>query len=317
MFEIFLAIVPLFIIIFASAIIGRFKSIDKHWPRVLNSFALNVGLPALIFSSLAKISLSGKFDIIIANSLFLLGSFAIAYGLGKAFSIKAKTLKTLFICLAFGNIAYIGLPVLTQIYGQKVLPEASLIIGVHLFWLFTIGLGFLDYSMVNRQSFLGKLFHKKTKQDVFKHIGFDLIKNPLLISIILGLLVAISNISLPSLLSSTVDILAASVSPVVLVVIGLFMSKSKIGKLKDWQPVIIFSLVTLFVLPGVFYYFLKIFSSDLYKYLPSIIEIAMPLAITPFALADKYDLDKQFIARAIVMSTTLSIISIPIWASVL
>jgi predicted permease len=136
MFEIFVVIVPLFLIIFASALVQKWKNLDTHWPRVLNSFALNIGLPALIFSSLARVSLKGQGDIIIANSLFLLLSFIIVYGLGKSLNIKQRTLKTLFICLAFGQIAYLGIPVLTQIYGQKILPDASLIIGIHLFWLF-------------------------------------------------------------------------------------------------------------------------------------------------------------------------------------
>ena len=317
MFEIFIVIVPLFLIIFGSAIIQRWKNLDEHWPRVLNSFALNIGLPALIFASLARVSFSGQVNIIIANSLFLLISFGLVYGLGKALKIKHKTLKTLFICLAFGNIAYLGIPVLTQIYGQKILPDASLIIGVHLFWLFTIGLGFLDYDLASRQSWIGKLLHKKNKQEIIKHIGLDLMKNPLLISIFLGLLVAISDIHLPRLITTAIDMLAASVSPVVLVVIGLFIGQSQIGKLKEWLPVIVFAVVTLFVLPGAFYLGLKIFASNLNQYIPSMIEIAMPLAITPFALADKFDLDKKFIARAIVLSTILSIITIPIWASVL
>ncbi|MBT4516273.1 MAG: AEC family transporter [Candidatus Komeilibacteria bacterium] len=317
MFEIFIVIVPLFLIIFGSAIIQRWKNLDEHWSKVLNSFALNIGLPALIFASLAKVSLNGQADIIIANSLFLLISFIIVYSLGKSLNIKQRTLKTLFICLAFGNIAYLGPPVLTQIYGPKILPDVSLIIGVHLFWLFTIGLGFLDYDLASRQSWIGKLFHKKNKQDIIKHIGFDLIKNPLLVAIILGLVVAIADINLPRLLKTTIDMLANSVSPVVLVVIGLFIGSSKIGKLKEWLPVAAFTVVTLFILPGIFYLALKGFASDLDKYIPSMIMIAMPLAITPFALADKFGLDKQFIARAIVLSTTLSIITIPLWASML
>ncbi len=43
----------------------------------------------------------------------------------------------------------------------------------------------------------------------------------------------------------------------------------------------------------------------------------MPLAITPFALADKYNLDKDFIARSIILSTILSAISLPFWISLL
>jgi len=317
MWEIFIVIVPLFLIIFGAALINRIKNLDDSWSKVLNSFALNVGLPALIFSSLSKVSFDGQANIIIANSLFLLLSFALVYGLGRVLNIKAKITKTLFICLAFGNIAYLGIPVLTQIYGPKILPDASLIIGVHLFWLFTIGLGFLDYDKASRQSWVGKLLHKKNKQDIIKHIGLDLLKNPLLLSIIFGLLVTISDIRLPRLITNAIDMLAASVSPVVLVVIGLFIGASKIGKLKEWIPVIAFTIVTLFLLPGAFYLGLKIFASDMDKYIPSMIMIAMPLAITPFALADKYNLDKQFIARAIVLSTTLSIITIPLWASML
>ena len=232
-------------------------------------------------------------------------------------NLKQKVVKTLFICLAFGNIAYLGIPVLAQIYGPKILPDASLIIGVHLFWLFTVGLGFLDYTVTSRQSWIGKLLRKKKKQDIIKHIGLDLIKNPLLVAVILGLLVAIIDINIPRILKTSLDMLAGSVTPIVLVVIGLFIGKSKIGKIEEWRLAITFTVITLFISPGAFYLALKIFATDLDKYIPSMIMVAMPLAITPFALADKFGLDKQFIARAIVLSTTLSIITIPLWASAL
>ena len=39
----------------------------------------------------------------------------------------------------------------------------------------------------------------------------------------------------------------------------------------------------------------------------------MPLAITPFMMADKYNLDKNLIARLIVLSTILSVVSLPFW----
>lgn len=316
MLEIFLVIFPLFLIIFASAIIGKFKNLGDSWSQILNSFALNIGLPALIFGSLTKVSLAGQGDIILANSLFLLLCFLVIYILGKTTNIKIKTIKTLFICLAFGNIAYLGPPILMQIYGQKIMPEVSLIIGVHSFWIFTIGLGYLDYHLAQRQSWIGKLFHKKTHSEIIKHIGIDLLKNPLLISIFLGLIVTVSGFKLPIFLSSAIDMLAASVTPVVLVVIGLFIGQSKLGQIKDWWPAIIFTGITLLVVPGAFYYGVKIFSDDLTKYMPSLIEFSMPLAITTFALADKFDLDKKFISKAIVLSTILSIITIPIWATI-
>ena len=83
---------------------------------------------------------------IYANSLFLIMSFVIAYLVAKLLRLNSKNQRTLFICLAFGNVAYLGLPTLIQIFGESILSVASLIVAVYVFWMFTVGIGFLDYS---------------------------------------------------------------------------------------------------------------------------------------------------------------------------
>ena len=47
----------------------------------------------------------------------------------------------------------------------------------------------------------------------------------------------------------------------------------------------------------------------------SIVQAAMPVAITPFALAGPLELDREFIARSIVLSTVLSAVTLPLWIS--
>ena len=102
-----------------------------------------------------------------------------------------------------------------------------------------------------------------------------------------------------------------------LIVIGLFIGRAKIGKLTEWLPVLLFSILTLAILPAVFYYGAKFFGFIPSQFSNSIIQAAMPLAITPFALADKYNLNKDFIARSIVLSTILAVVSLPFWISIL
>ncbi len=307
MLEILKVIAPLFLIILAGAFLQRLKVADEKWEDVLNAFALKVGLPALIFYALsqAKISLSEQADLLIANSIFLVASFAIAYALGKIFRLKGIMSRTIFICLAFGNVAYLGIPTLVQVSGDNILPTASLIVAVYLFWFFTIGIGGLEYS------------HIKKKRDLIKTILLNLVKNPLLIAVILGILVASFSIELPEIISSSIQMVGASVTPVVLVVIGLFIGKTRIGKLKKWIPVIVFSAITLLVLPALFFFGVKLAGYNPSQFTSSIIEAAMPLAITPFALAKQYKLQERFIARSIVMSTVLSVITIPFWISIL
>lgn len=307
MFQILTIISPLFLIIFASALLQKYKNIGDEWGRVLNEFALKIGLPVLIFSALAKTSFSFKAEasLIIANSIFLILNFILAVTVGKFLRLKKKMFLTLFICFIFGNVAYLGIPVLTSISGDKILPTVSLIIAIYFFWFFTIGIGYLDYSL------------GKNKKDVFRNMFKNFAKNPLLLAVIFGLLVSSFKITIPLIILKSLDMISASVTPTVLVVIGLFIGTSKIGKLSEWLPVLLFSLFTLFIFPASFYFGVKFFGFMPSQFAGSIMEAAMPLAITPFALADKYNLDKTFISHSIVLSTILSVISLPFWISVI
>ena len=307
MLQIINIIAPLFIIIFTSAILQKYYKIDDKWNEALNNFAFKIGLPALLFSALANttFTLKSQLPIIITNTLFLLTSFALAILIGKILQLKKQMRLTLFICFAFSNVAYLGIPVISQVYGTQILPTTSLIIAIYLFWLFTIGISYLDYSQ------------NKNKKDVAKKIITNVIKNPLLLAVIFGIFAGSQNISIPTAIQSSLNMISASVTPIVLVVIGLFIGTSKIGKLSNWIPVLFFSLFTLLALPASLYLTIKILGINPSNFAPSIIEAAMPLAITPFALSDKYNLNKPFIARSIVASTILAIITIPFWVSII
>ncbi|MFA7277945.1 MAG: AEC family transporter [Candidatus Gracilibacteria bacterium] len=305
MIPILTVIAPLFLIIFASALLQKLGSINDNWSTVLNEFALKIGFPVLIFSALSKVpfSFSTEAGLIISNSLFIVGSLVLALLIGKILRLEKQMFRTLFICFVFGNVAYLGIPTLTQVAGDKIVPTATLIVAIYLFWIFTIGVGYLDYSMT------------KSKRDVAKNMLKNLITNPLLIAVFMGIIFGSLRITLPAVLLKSLDMITASVNPTVLIVIGLFIGKSKFGKLSEWIPVTLFSVMKLAILPAIFYFGVKFSGVSLSQFPSSLIQAAMPLAITPFALADKYNLNKDFIARAIVLSTILSVISLPFWIS--
>lgn len=308
MLQILSVIAPLFLIIFGTALLQKFKNIGDDWSKVLNEFALKIGLPALIFSAMAKTTFSFKTEellLLVSNSLFILVSFVLAVSVGKILRLKKQMFMTLFICFGFSNIAYLGIPVLTQIAGAKIIPVASLIVAVYILWQFTIGTGYLEYCL------------DKNKKNIVKDFIEGLVKSPLLLAVFLGITVSVIGLKLPDVLLKSLDMISASVTPTVLVVIGLFIGKSKIGKLSEWIPVFLFSLVTLVGLPSIFYLGVKFFGFVPSQFSASIIEAAMPLAITPFALADRYNLNKDFISRSIVLSTILSVVSLPFWISLL
>lgn len=303
MLRILVIITPLFLIIFASAWYQRARNLGVEWITVLNEYALKIGLPVLIFSSLSKMRFSfmEQVPLLLANSLLLIGTFIVVLAVAKILRVPEQKFKTILICLMFHNVAYLGIPVLTQLYGDAILPAASLIIAVHIFWFFTLGIGYLDF------------LRHSSSESIFKDIALSLVKNPLLISVALGILVATMGIVVPGVLITAIDMVSASVTPTVLIVVGLFIGRSTIGSVRAWVPVLVFSIATLIVTPALFYLSIQFIGAAADWVAPSLIESAMPLAITPFALADTYDLDKEFIARAIVLSTIVAVLTLPFW----
>lgn len=307
MLDVLQVIAPLFLLIFGSAIFQKVKNLNEHWIRVLNEYALKIGFPILIFSSLSKAPFSffEQAPLILVNSIFILLSFVFVFVFGKLLGIGKQRFLTLFICLILGNAAYLGIPVLSQVFGEDILSIASLIVAIYLFWIFSVGIAYLDYSS------------KKANKNVVRNILKNLFGNPLFLAVILGFIFSSSQFELPSIVLKSLDMVTASVTPTVLIVIGLFLGKSHIGKIKEWYPVLIFSVFRLMLFPLAFYLGLLAFGIETRVFSSSILQAAMPLAITPFALADQYQLDKEFIARSIVLSTILSVISLPLWISFL
>ena len=296
-------IVPLFLIIFGSAVVERLTGVGERWSPVLNDFALYVGFPALILLALARTPLSpaANAGLLAANSIFLLAVFGLAYLLGVLLRLEPVRRRTVFLCLGFGNVAYLGVPILVQVWGPSVLPTAGMIIAVYLFWIFTLGLGVVQ--------------HGRTEGALLRTTLGGLVRSPLLLAVVAGILLGATGPALPAPVVAALDMLAASVTPLVLVLIGLFIGRARAGNLREWVPVLGFSLATLVVLPGMFLLGLLAAGIPPSSHTVSIVQAAMPVAITPFALAGPLELDREFIARSIVLSTVLSAVTLPLWIS--
>ncbi len=297
MIEIFFLIVPSFIVIFAGSLLKAFKIADDVWTDVLNKYGLWIGFPSLIFETLIRLSkdeLINASNLLIVNALFLIFLFLLTLSLMKLLKFNEVLTNTFSICIFFGNVAYLGYPVIMSVFPQKE-SELSIIISVYVMVLFTIGVGWLEYSRCRRLK--------------LSRIILRLLANPFIISIVLGILFVILGIRVPDFLKKTLFILKSSASPVVLIALGVFIYR-KINIKNVLVPVLVLSVVKLIVVPFLFTSLL-ILTVGIKGYSMSIIDSAMPLAVTPFALSSVYKLDKDIISNAIIVSTIISLITLP------
>lgn len=214
------SILPIFVIILLGAFFYRIELAKYTWIDVLNEYVVKIGFPCLIFSTLVKlewnVQLHGK--ILVANSLFVLFCFSLAIVVSKFLGLNAKMKRTLFLAATYGNIAYLGIPIIEMFMGRYYLPEASLITACYLFWIFSVGMLYLEYS-------------KNGEVDI-KLVFSNLIKNPIIVAVIAGMFVLAIDVKMPVIILKPLQMISASVTPVILFSLGIFLGNSTLGKLK-------------------------------------------------------------------------------------
>lgn len=303
-FSAFQSIGPLFLVIFVGMVVSRNKSVDDKWLEILNNYALWIGFPALILVALSRLQWDMNLygNLIGWNSARIVFSMLIVFPVSFLLKLKNNTRRTLFLAVSYGNVAYLGIPVLRSAFGEQILPEATMISAVYVFWLFTLGIFLVEYYGDHKVH--------------FRELLVRLITNPLLIAVFIGLFIAVNHLKLPQLVMTGLDLFANSVTAVVLFSLGLFMGKQPVGKLRDWLPVLAFSLSILFVLPFLFLLILRPFTDQSYTK-AWILEAAMPMGLTAYALCLKYKLNTEFASRTVVLSTLLALLSLPFWLVIL
>ena len=297
----FKTVLPLFLIIIIGMVFSRVKVNHTNWIEVLNKYALWIGFPALVIFSLMKLNLeqNSYSSFILLNSAFIIGSMILVFPICRIFGLSIHLKRTLFLILPFGNVSYLGIPILYNAFGANILPEAAIISAVYVFWLLTLAIIMIE------------IFGEEKIN--IKKLGRSLVRNPLLLSVFVGLAIVLLKIRLPDYAEKTIELFADSVTAVVLFSLGIFLGMQSIGKLKDWLQVLALTLLTMLFLPFIFYQIVLLLNIETTSLKAIIIDAAMPLGVTPYVLAVQYKLKTTLVARVIVLGTLLSMVIIPLW----
>ena len=301
----FEAVLPLFLVILTGTLFARLKMASQSWVEILNKYALMIGFPALVIVSMLHIETELKtyLPLILTNSVYIVATILLAYPVSALLGFSTRMKRSLFLILPFGNIAYLGIPVLSNAYGTAILPVAAIISSVYVFWMLTLGLILVEVHGNQRFN--------------LKRVVLSLLANPLLISVFVGITIVVFGITLPTFLDKTVRLFADSVTAVVLFSLGIFLGIQNFGKRREWFQVAAFTAATMLALPALFFSLLKFSNLPPDQIKLTVLDAAMPLGLTPYALSVQYQLETKLFARIVVLGTLLSIVILPLWITVL
>lgn len=287
------------------ASLGRPKS-----PRAaiegLNVFALYVAFPALVVRGLMdwRVEMPGQL------SFYVMWPIALVVALGglgiwrRVRGDRGGRAGMLALSLAFGNVAYLGLPYVLALAGESVKGAATLAVSIHVVGAVTVGPWFYMRWASDAQQSLATSARR-------------LLSQPLFWAPWVGLGLRWLSIPQRQTIDGWISPFASSAAVVALFMLGLYLYDQRAYfrrlPLALWgsllmrlcvMPMLVLCLSVAMVQFG------WLVSEDAVVH---VMLASMPVAITTFAIANDVGKAPEEIASLIVWSTGASLITLPLW----
>ena len=296
--EVLKQLLILYIFLLAGYLVGRIKKDKASHSDILSVLLINIFLPCKVFNTFANnfsVSyFSQRYSLLITSLILILVIVIGAYFGSKLLTKDQYERKVYQYSFTLTNYSYLGYVLIESVFGQSFLSQFVFFAIPFIIYTYTFG-----YALLTG----GKNFVQK-------------LVNPLTIAIILGMVVGIFNISLPEIISKAVSSSSACVGPLSMILTGMTLSTFKLRELVMDAKAYIFTFLRLIVIPGIAY--LICLGLKLTQVLPMVLIItAMPCGLNTVVFPKLVGKDCKTGARLALISHIFSIITLPIWLSLI
>ena len=307
MIEVFLRTLPFFAIIGLGYWAGHVRFFTAEATAYLTKFVFYFALSAMIFRFAANLPMAEVFNgRLIAGYLW---GTAFGYGIatGVAF-LRGLDVQTAAIeaqCAVIGNVGFLGLPMFVLLFGEASIGPMMLLLATDL-----IVFSSLIVILVNGARDGG--LHR----GILRTIGLGLLRNPMIVSITAGMTWSALAIPIPEAMNEFLLILGGAATPGALFAIGASLAGKSAERVEiaAWLTFSKLVIHPALVALGV----LVFFPVDAFSATIAVSAAAMPVAGNVFMLAQHYGIAPQRVSAAILLSTAVSILSVPVviaWVS--
>lgn len=299
MWEIFLKTVPFFALIGVGYVAAKTRFFSEQASAALTKFVFYFALSAMLFRFSANLSLGELFDwdFILA---YLIASAAV-YALGMVLTLlRGRPVVEAAVeaqCAVIGNVGFLGIPMLAMLLGPEAVGPNMLVLAVDLIVFGSLIVILITGARDGRMSVA-----------IVGSLALGLIKNPMLVSITLGLAWSASEVPIPAPLNEFVTILGAAATPGALFAIGASLATKSAERL---SVAVYLSFFKLILHPAaVAFCALYVFEVEPYAAGVMIAAAALPVAGNVYILAQHYQVAPQRVSASILVSTAISILTV-------
>ncbi|MBQ4599628.1 MAG: AEC family transporter [Clostridia bacterium] len=281
-------------------ILRRSKMLPETTSKTLSVMETLVFLPALLFNNLStnvkieKITTYSK--TILFGAVFLVFVLLIAFVFTKLF-MKGRPKEeygTYMYMFAFANYGYFGYPLIEYVFGSEMLASMILFAIPFTFAIYTYGAYLLSSDGSSKKITIPK-----------KMI-------PILCAIVLGVLVGLLDLKLPTVITQTTSALKSCMSPVSMLMTGFVLGSLKFKNIFTSLRAYLVSAVRLIVIPLLFGAGLLLLGAKgEFMIIPMFIA-SMPIGLNAVVFVEASGRDSTDNARMCLISYILSFITVPL-----
>lgn len=295
---VFQTMLKLFLLLILGFVLFKCHIFDEYTNKKISALIVNVASPMLIISSIAGVEGNDKsivFLMIGAGILMYIGFIILGKIINRIFPFPKKDWPVYECMVVFANTGFMGYPVLLDVFGQEAVFYASLIHMAFNFFVYTYAIMCLT----------------KGDDNEFK-LNFKQLLTPGIVLIFIGILIYLFDIQLPSVLMDTINSVGSLTAPLSMMMIGSSLAVYPIkDSFTDWRSYV-FAFVRLIIVPFMTMIVCRLLHINPYYANITIITNAMPVGSMVLMLATQYNANVKIVTRNIVVSTLLSVITIPI-----
>ncbi|WP_298776328.1 AEC family transporter [uncultured Shewanella sp.] len=306
-FSVISTIFPIFILIalgYITMYLGLFK---KEVSDALMSLSTKLLLPLLLFQTLSVANLTLNNPLPLWVGYY--SSVLIVFSLGTliALFVMRKNAPEAIVggvASAYGNTGFMGIPLITSLFGRDGLIPMALISAIQL--------PLIMITSVALMSIIGNGTSKTSFRTMLTDTSSKLLTNPIIIATVLGALWSLAGFKMPNFLSNTLDLLADAATPIALLSVGMIMVNYGIrGTLVGAT---VFSLLKLLLMPFTVYFFTAhVFDMSSLWVSVATIAAALPTGVNSIMFANMFNANKATTTNTITLTSITIVFSIFFW----
>ncbi|WP_298495561.1 AEC family transporter [uncultured Maritimibacter sp.] len=299
MLDVLIQTLPFFTLIGLGYLAGRTGFFTPEATAALTKFVFYFALSAMLLRFSANLNLRDVLDWPFVWA-YLIGTSAVYLVATAVALIRKRGIEEAAVeaqCAAIGNTGFLGVPMLALLFGPEAIGPVMLVLAVDLVVFSSLIVILITGHRDGRIS-----------PRVLGTVALGLVKNPMIVSIVLGFAWSATGVPLPGPVNQALTLLGAAATPGALFAIGASLAGKSAERLSvaGWL-----SFCKLVLHPAaVAVMALAVFAIDGFSAKVMISAAALPVAGNVYILAQHYGVAPTRVSASILVSTALSIFTV-------